>query len=165
MFRSALLFFGTSFTVTVFTIFATSNVDSIVGYSPQNIFNAKNFDPHKKLISLLNVPICTQGMQRTWWPEARTTIVTGPYSSFIIMKECWWDANSCLWLADHLCLVLEIPTGTPVRGPTTFLEDQELFVGVSWILCLCLRFKAWGPTTFWLEFQTPPVSHVFTNMN
>ena len=39
-------------------------------YSPQNIFNAKNFSPHKKPISLLNVLICTKGMQRTWWPEA-----------------------------------------------------------------------------------------------
>ena len=29
--------------------------------------------------TLLNVPICTQGMQRTWWPEAGTIIVTGPY--------------------------------------------------------------------------------------
>ena len=48
-------------------------------YSPQNISNAKNFNPHKKPISLLNVPICTQGMQRTWWPEAGTIIVTGPY--------------------------------------------------------------------------------------
>ena len=26
------------------------------------------------------MPICTQGMQRTWWPEAGTIIVTGPYS-------------------------------------------------------------------------------------
>ena len=33
-------------------------------YSSQNIFNAKNLNPHKKLISLLNVPICTQGMQQ-----------------------------------------------------------------------------------------------------
>ena len=53
-------------------------------YSPQNIFNAKNFNPHKKPISLLNVPICTQGMQRTWWPEAGTIIVTGPYSNWIL---------------------------------------------------------------------------------
>ena len=45
-------------------------------YSPQNIFNAKNFNPHKKPISLLNVPICTQGMQRTWWLEAGIIIVT-----------------------------------------------------------------------------------------
>ena len=30
-------------------------------------------------ISLLNVLICTQGMQRTWWPEAGTIIVTGPF--------------------------------------------------------------------------------------
>ena len=44
------------------------------------MFNAKNFNPHKKPISLLNVPICTQGMQLTWWPEAGTIIVTGPYS-------------------------------------------------------------------------------------
>ena len=49
-------------------------------YSPQNIFNAKNFNTHKKPISLLNVPICTHGMQRTWWPEAGTIIVTGPHS-------------------------------------------------------------------------------------
>ena len=28
---------------------------------------------------MLNVPICTQGMQRTWWPGDGTTIVTGPY--------------------------------------------------------------------------------------
>ena len=48
-------------------------------YSPQNIFNAKNFNPHNKPTSLLNVLICTQGMQRTWWPEAGTIIVTGPY--------------------------------------------------------------------------------------
>ena len=48
-------------------------------YSPQNIFNAKNFNPHKNLIFLLNVPICTQGMQRTWWAEASTIIVTEPY--------------------------------------------------------------------------------------
>ena len=30
-------------------------------------------------IFLLNVPICTQGMQRTCWPESGTIIVTGPY--------------------------------------------------------------------------------------
>ena len=30
-------------------------------YSPQNIFNAKNFNPHKKPISLLNVPsVCSE---------------------------------------------------------------------------------------------------------
>ena len=25
------------------------------------------------------MPICTQGIQRTWWPEAGTIVVTGPY--------------------------------------------------------------------------------------
>ena len=43
------------------------------------MFNANNFNPHKKPISLLNVPSCTQGMQQTWWPEAGTIIVNGPY--------------------------------------------------------------------------------------
>ena len=71
MFRSASFFIGTSFTV------------AVCRYSPQNIFNAKNFNPHKKPISLLNVPICTQGMQRTWWPEAGTIIVTEPYSNLV----------------------------------------------------------------------------------
>ena len=80
MFRSASLFSGTSFPEAVFTIFATSNVDSIVG-NPHKLYSMQNnFYPHKKPISLLNVPICTQGMQRTWWPEVGTIIVTGPYS-------------------------------------------------------------------------------------
>ena len=48
-------------------------------YSPQNIFYTKKFNPHKKPISLLNVPICIQGMQRNWLPEAGTIIVTGLY--------------------------------------------------------------------------------------
>ena len=30
-------------------------------------------------IEMLNVSIYTQGMQRTWWPEACTNIVTGQY--------------------------------------------------------------------------------------
>ena len=38
MFRSASLFIGTSFTLAVFTIFATSNVDSIVGI-PHKIYS------------------------------------------------------------------------------------------------------------------------------
>ena len=79
MFGSTSIFIGTSFTVAVFTLLATSNVDLIVGIPHKNIFNAKNFNPHNKPISLLNVPICTQGMQRTWWPEAGTIIVPGPY--------------------------------------------------------------------------------------
>ena len=43
-------------------------------YSPPNIFNAKKINPHKKPISLLNVPICTHGMQRTCLPEADTSL-------------------------------------------------------------------------------------------
>ena len=36
---------------------------------------------------MLNVPICTQGMQRTWWPEAGTIIVTGPYCPIGIIRD------------------------------------------------------------------------------
>ena len=77
MFRSA-SFIGTFFTA-VFTIFATSNVDSIVSI-PHKIYSMQRISIHiKKLMSLLNVPICTQGMQRSWWPDAGTINVTGPY--------------------------------------------------------------------------------------
>ena len=33
-------------------------------------------------IPLLNMATCTQSMQRTWWPVASTTIVTGSSSLF-----------------------------------------------------------------------------------
>ena len=46
----------------------TSNVDSIVGI-PHKIYSMQRILIHIKPISLLNVPIFTQGMQRTWWPE------------------------------------------------------------------------------------------------
>ena len=110
MFRSTPLFIGTYFIVAVFTIFATSNVDDC-RYSPQNIFNAKNFNPHKKPISLLNVPICTHGMQWTWWPEASTIIVTGPcYETTntkwnIDNQILWWISwlNTTLWYLQCIC--------------------------------------------------------------
>ena len=47
MFRSASLFIGTSFTVAVFTIFATSNVYSIVGI-PHKIYSMQRILIHKK---------------------------------------------------------------------------------------------------------------------
>ena len=75
-------------------------------YSPQNISNAKNFNPHKKPISLLNVPICTQGMQRTWWPEAGTIIVTGPY----------WSPYSWLHNLQNGIQLETIPTSNTANG-------------------------------------------------
>ena len=68
-------------------------------YSPQNIFNANNFNQHKKPISLLNVPICTQGMQRTWWPEAGTIIVTGPYWLIVVFSlNIVFQTHLSLWI-------------------------------------------------------------------
>ena len=45
MFRSASLFIGTYFTAAVFTIFATSNVDSIVGI-PHKIYSMQRILIH-----------------------------------------------------------------------------------------------------------------------
>ena len=51
MFRSASLFIGTSVTVAVFTIFATSNVDAIVGI-PHKIYSMQRILIHIKSQSL-----------------------------------------------------------------------------------------------------------------
>ena len=51
MFRSASLFIGTSFTVAVFNIFATSNVDSIVGI-PHKIYSMQRILIHIRSRSL-----------------------------------------------------------------------------------------------------------------
>ena len=83
MFRSASLFIGTSSTVAVFTTLATSNVDSIVGI-PHKIYSMQRILNHIKNRSLCWVSICTQGMQRTWWSEAGTIIVIGPYCETLV---------------------------------------------------------------------------------
>ena len=112
MFRSTSLFIGTSFTVAVFTIFATSNVDSIVGV-PHKIYSMQRILIHIKNRPLLNVPICTQGMERTWWPEAGTIIVTGPYwpdvtvllftreirSSHLLTFKSWHELSIRCWVS------------------------------------------------------------------
>ena len=105
MFRSASLFIGTSFTVAFFTIFATSNVDSIVGI-PHKIYSMQRILIHiKKSIFLLNVPICPQGMQQTWWPEASTIIVTGPYWTLGCIF-LWYAPLARWWLLIDLgCLI------------------------------------------------------------
>ena len=68
-------------------------------YSSQNLFNTKNFIPHKKPISLLNIATYTQSMQRTWWPVASTTIVTGSYCMMVpvAVKKSWsvWFKSNC----------------------------------------------------------------------
>ena len=58
-----------------------SNVH-FIDWFPVNWYRNKEFSIVK--FSLLNVPICTQGMQRTWWPEAGTIIVTGSYYDICI---------------------------------------------------------------------------------
>ena len=47
------------------------------------------------------MPVCTQGMQRTWWPEAGTIIVTGPYTDIHYSVMC--HLMSCMaWLASQV---------------------------------------------------------------
>ena len=67
------------------------------------------------LISLLNVPICIQGMQPTCWPEAGTIIVTGPYYPYPEVKgrsSEQWSYNIRQWhctdnVCDYLCNLYE----------------------------------------------------------
>ena len=49
----------------------------------------------------MNVPICTQGMQRTWWSEASTIIVTGLY---LPQVDHWPSTNriSMQWITEML---------------------------------------------------------------
>ena len=51
MFRSASLFIGTSFTIAVFVIFATSSVDSVVGI-PYKMYSMQRILIHIKSRSL-----------------------------------------------------------------------------------------------------------------
>ena len=99
MFRSASFFIGTSFTVAVFTIYATSNVDSIVGHR-QNKLSAQlpqptrsqtgkpeevEFRPQSHMVSLSgNLPIV----------QARDTLSRRSYQS-IVLASLWWR----LWSA------------------------------------------------------------------
>ena len=50
-----------------------------------------------------NVPICTQGMQQTWWPEAGIIIVTGPYS--YNGKQCYSAQKQVPVLNTYVCVV------------------------------------------------------------
>ena len=154
MFRSASFFIGTSFTVAVFTIFATSIVDSIVGI-PHKIYSMqKNFNPHKKPISLLNVPICTQGMQRTWWPEAGTIIVTGPYC-FEVNFLCWpwpvFQGQTGLLKYKHTLVFLgKIDNGGAWFNETK-KQKKKTYVQIFAFLACTLR-KSWlFCDTIWLS--------------
>ena len=62
-----------------FRIFATTNIVLFVSILHQ-IHSKQRILPYKEPIPLLNLVSCSQRMQRTWWPLANTTIVTGSYS-------------------------------------------------------------------------------------
>ena len=94
--------------------------------------NWKNYNPHKKPISLLNVSICTQGMQRTWWPEAGTIIVTGPYY-----------ANPVYGVATICHQVRWLRWG----HPSLFHADTSLLI---WYKMFCVRDISYR--LIWMEF-------------
>ena len=133
MFRSASLFIGTSFTVAVFTIFATSNVDSIVGI------------PH------------TQGMQQTWWPEAGTCtiIVTGPYltkwqkflqfSVSVNKSYCFTKASksSCVTNRSIFC-----PNQVNIKVWWCSYHNQTI-IFVRGVLIACIQSILKHHTKFW----------------
>ena len=117
-------------------------------HSPQNIFNATNFNPHKKSTSLLNVPICAQGMQRTWWPEGGTIIVTGQY--WTLRNKLQWNSNqnTAIFIQENvlekvICKMVailsrlrwvdkdfSILTMKPIRGHVTFNYILKIHVNL-----------------------------------
>ena len=150
MLRSTSLFIGTSFTVAVFTIFATSNVDWIVGI-PHKIYSMQSILIHiyKKPISLLNVPICTQGMQRTWWPEAGTIIVTGPYSMVIHLSHLSEGSRNMMgFMSKPPATCCLSPSGRHMWGCE---HDNSLSLG--WIVLEFDACIAIGSALSWLLFQ------------
>ena len=94
MFRSASLFIGTSFTVPVSTIFATSDVDSIVGI-PHKIYSMQRIFIHiKKPISLLNVPICPRACSE---PGSQKPVLSLSLDriQLLISNIIWFDGYLC----------------------------------------------------------------------
>ena len=84
-----------------------------------------------KPISLLNVPICTQGMQRTWWPEVgmRTIIITGPYHNNVRVVKRGHQAYDLSYL---LSLSLSVAPGAcPTSDISIELEIQPKFSMLS----------------------------------
>ena len=71
---------------------------------------------------MLNVPICTQGMQRTWWPEAGTIIVTGPYYIWGLAIL----ADSLLFLVNNILAGLWLNCISSVEITLCFLADMLL---------------------------------------
>ena len=59
-------------------MFATSKIDLIVSIL-HKIYWMQRILIHIKKMTLLKMATCSQSMQRTWWPVASTTIVTGSY--------------------------------------------------------------------------------------
>ena len=116
-------------------------------YSPQNICNAKakNLNPHKKPISLSDVPICTRGMQRTRWPEASTIIVTGPYwfnTATLKWMSFLQDLHSnCLPFAE-LILSFICVTGALVK--ICMCRNTRIYIYLRFMIC----FLLWQQSTF-----------------
>ena len=120
-------------------------------YSPQNIFHAKNFNPHKKPMSLLNVPICTQSMQRTWWPEYGTIIVTGPYS----LRRS--DIHKCL-LSDNSLLPVHHQYIIWTNNKLLLTGHTEIYFSTIWRIVQHLPYKI--STWIWC---LPNAGHIYWN--
>ena len=95
MFRSASLFIGTSFTVVVFTIFAASNVDSIVGI-PHKINSMQRILIHLKndlFVKYAHLhPGCAANLvARSRYYHCHWTVL----DSSITYRHAWWHTK--LW--------------------------------------------------------------------
>ena len=142
MFRRASLFIGTSFTVAVFTIFTTSNIDSIVGI-PHKIYSMLRILIHIKSRSLCwmcpSAPrVCSEPGDQKPVPSLSLDRIEGRWR--IDASENWAIISS----GDGLCLVRRNAiTCTNVDLLSTWPYEQTS-VKFEWKVFICPH---WGRMT------------------
>ena len=130
MFRSASLFIGTSFTVAVFTIFATSNVDSIVGI-PHKIYSMQRILIHIKSRFFVKCEMLTKDPHPTRPTKKSQNTVWNIYVYISMYSNCDIIGNWCFAQTTHFALQ---------RGPKHNIVVNKC---LKWILIVflskCLR--------------------------
>ena len=123
-------------------------------YPSQYIFNAKNFNPHKKPIPLFNMATCTQGMQWTWLPVVSTTFVTVSYSmppwklgdkeqiSAAVKSTSYEEFSTddtsqplTHWGRDKMAAIFQ----TTVSNSFSWMKTHEIWLKFDWSLFLMVR--------------------------
>ena len=148
MFRSASLFIGTSFTVAVFTLFATSNVDSIVGI-PHKIYSMQRI---LILIILLILIITLGGYIHYGTPQIWLNSGCAAISFCFVLASDWWSsfhtfANKMLIRFGSCCMSQFI---------MSLCCNHSVLVVIFWkyFSLLCIMFSPLRPLSCWLQIYS-----------